>query len=640
MYCGIIHFGLFMIGKDAASAKPTIMFFCETKGPRKRAKKIIDNGGLLERLPGFRTGHRNKQPMIGSLVQPATQEDSKNESASINRHTEIYFDPSCEVRAIGMPIYVKQINGSFRRATAYTVFKDDRCMLMSVSHVFCESTHEESCTPSIDDSDYYLGSGTESETESDDEINKKYSGSERSSKDSTNQSSAIHSQALDCSGQTNETYVMELPERASVRPTPILPPPAVSLSGQELSDRLAAHDPLCLELLGTLIETSVDQDWAVIDITNQSVELALKQDHSIPRHSHVADKAAYSQCIVYSTASSLACMHGILLESTIYMRLPGSSTFREVYHVTLNGRINWGDCGAVVLDASISAPYGHVVASSNDRDVAFIMPATQILEASRTIWRPSTILSPAKHNRSMSLQQTRASSGLTPESTLPHHSLHALAGVLHSPLDQSSRLEVIQSLWPDSVTIPQTVEPSDWDAFFVAYTNECNAALFDQGRHLGIRTHKDLLDICALLRTQATKEHMDMKIRQKFTIARDSKEEDMMVNGSLNLAARVLAMIKVGSRSCEISGELVVPWRQDQSLYGAVSMYFDLFSNSEVENVVFGSDFTARNINQISKIEIIWTNNLADHLRLVEKDRKLCVFHHVTFLRRMEDAPR
>jgi hypothetical protein len=65
-----------MVGRDQVSAKPTIMFFCEDKEPRKRSKKIVNEGGLLRRLPGFRTGHRAKQPGIGLLVQPATNHNS------------------------------------------------------------------------------------------------------------------------------------------------------------------------------------------------------------------------------------------------------------------------------------------------------------------------------------------------------------------------------------------------------------------------------------------------------------------------------------------------------------------------------------------------------------------------------------
>jgi hypothetical protein len=53
-YGSAAHFDLFMIGRDQATAKPTIMFFCEEQGPHRRAKKTIDEGGLLKRLPGFR----------------------------------------------------------------------------------------------------------------------------------------------------------------------------------------------------------------------------------------------------------------------------------------------------------------------------------------------------------------------------------------------------------------------------------------------------------------------------------------------------------------------------------------------------------------------------------------------------------
>jgi hypothetical protein len=31
-------------------------------------------------------------------------------------------------------------------------------------------------------------------------------------------------------------------------------------------------------------------------------------------------------------------------------------------------------------------------------------------------------------------------------------------------------------------------------------------------------------------------------------------------------------------------------------------------------------------------VKIQWSNNLTDHLRLVDNDRRLCIFHHATFL--------
>lgn len=42
--------------------------------------------------------------------------------------------------------------------------------------------------------------------------------------------------------------------------------------------------------------------------------------------------------------------------------------------------------------------------------------------------------------------------------------------------------------------------------------------------------------------------------------------------------------------------------------------------------------FNARNLARITGIEIEWTNNLANHLSLVDEDKKVAIFHHALFL--------
>jgi hypothetical protein len=78
--------------------------------------------------------------------------------------------------------------------------------------------------------------------------------------------------------------------------------------------------------------------------------------------------------------------HGMLSEDATYMRLPGSSTFQEVYKITLDTPINLGDCGSVFLDAKTQALYGHVVVSSQHMHVAFITPASHIFGAAGAEW--------------------------------------------------------------------------------------------------------------------------------------------------------------------------------------------------------------------------------------------------------------
>jgi hypothetical protein len=42
--------------------------------------------------------------------------------------------------------------------------------------------------------------------------------------------------------------------------------------------------------------------------------------------------------------------------------------------------------------------------------------------------------------------------------------------------------------------------------------------------------------------------------------------------------------------------------------------------------------FTAQNLVRIAGLDIIWTGNLADHLRLTNDDQRVHVFHHASFL--------
>jgi hypothetical protein len=162
-YCSSVHFQLFMIGRGRSTAKPTIMFFCDEKDARKKAKKVVDDGGLLQRLPGFRTGHQAKQPDVRSLVQPATQSGSEGQPKGSIVHTNVYYDPSQAIRALGMPIYVKHGNDFWQQAIAYALSNRNQTFLMSVSHVFLSASSSNTNAEDKDDSDFDFGSDTNSE---------------------------------------------------------------------------------------------------------------------------------------------------------------------------------------------------------------------------------------------------------------------------------------------------------------------------------------------------------------------------------------------------------------------------------------------------------------------------------------------
>jgi hypothetical protein len=382
-YYGFFHFQLFMIGRDEASAKPTIMFFCEKKEVREKAKKAIDSGGLMQKLPGFRTGHASTQPNIGSLVQRAT-EDPGTDSTSVSIiHVEVYFDPSKEVRASGMPIYIKHQNGRQRQATAYAVFRGDRCMLMTVAHVFIERTSGSSEVTTDGDSDYNLGSGTESEGEDEEqtEITSRGSTSSRG-RDSSDELSTQTSRVSGSSSQPHLADVVAPHAEALGSRLNSMPNTLSSTAGNsDEMDSILVYD---LQRLGTVVTSSVNEDWALIDITDANIASTI----SVQTDSRTSVESSCRMDglrVVLNVLRGLN-IYGTVSKTTSYMRLPGASDFQELYVLQLEQKIDWGDCGAMVMGRSHRKLCGHIVASSRMGRVAFVIPAKRVLYSSDTTW--------------------------------------------------------------------------------------------------------------------------------------------------------------------------------------------------------------------------------------------------------------
>ncbi|KAF1842936.1 uncharacterized protein K460DRAFT_291120 [Cucurbitaria berberidis CBS 394.84] len=208
--------------------------------------------------------------------------------------------------------------------------------------------------------------------------------------------------------------------------------------------------------------------------------------------------------------------------------------------------------------------------------------------------------------------------------------------VLQNPVTPQAQAEIVSYLWRDGVTAPSRSVHFDWTAYFAYYTKQCKAALVNEGLYLSARTHHDILTIARLLEDESTEEMIKQKLRQNLTQQRPQAEEDRMLDGSVKLATRLLAMVNIGPLASEISGRYFMNWDQG-SLRDAVHRHFNILPeiDPDPKYSVIGTDLTCRNIDRISGIEVVPTDNLIDHLRLVERDTKVCVFHHVSFLKRM-----
>lgn len=90
-------------------------------------------------------------------------------------------------------------------------------------------------------------------------------------------------------------------------------------------------------------------------------------------------------------------------------------------------------------------------------------------------------------------------------------------------------------------------------------------------------------------------------------------------------------MIRFGGVQYGFCGHNQLAW-SGNSLKEFIHSYFHTTPALGCERVKLDETFNARNLERIAGIEIVWTDNLADHLRVTNGDKKVAIFHHASFL--------
>jgi hypothetical protein len=200
-----------------------------------------------------------------------------------------------------------------------------------------------------------------------------------------------------------------------------------------------------------------------------------------------------------------------------------------------------------------------------------------------------------------------------------------------SPIYARTQSEIIEQFWgpnafPKQLHNGEASSELNLDLYFNYYTNQCSLAMHDGGRHISARTHQSIIDIVKHLKEPLKRE----ALRQLLPMPNPPNETEKR-DGSIDLAARLLLMIDFGSLQYGFSGRKQLVWDRN-SFKEFVHDHFSVPPTLGHGRVKLETMFTARNLGQIAGIEIVWTNNLADHLRMIDEDKKLYIFHHASFL--------
>ncbi|KAJ2980262.1 hypothetical protein NUW58_g6992 [Xylaria curta] len=166
------------------------------------------------------------------------------------------------------------------------------------------------------------------------------------------------------------------------------------------------------------------------------------------------------------------------------------------------------------------------------------------------------------------------------------------------------------------------------EAFWDYYLRTSTLSQHDTRYRVITKTHRDVIEVVKLLKAGATRLDIKQRLRDKLK-CKNNDEEDVLEN-SIDLAASLLVMCDCGvSYGC--SRNTTIHWEHN-SLKEFLTKLFAAKPILAAERTKFEKSFKAVNLSRIAALEVVWTDNLVDHLRLTDDDTKVHIFHHASFL--------
>ena len=214
---------------------------------------------------------------------------------------------------------------------------------------------------------------------------------------------------------------------------------------------------------------------------------------------------------------------------------------------------------------------------------------------------------------------------------------------IQSPyLQIPTKCAILNATWGSKYKPQQLVQDGSLGASYLRYYEEqCRNALHFQELKSLIETHADIFDIVERLKDPtATREGIKGYLRSRLPNSNSADAEDILCE-TTDLAVRAWLMVDVGQlQHGFVPGQKPLLWEEGslkdllQTNFGPSGCAPNLIMN----NIKLDRLFTARNLERIAGLQIVWTDNLSDHLRLMVDDTRIAIYHHATFLEHHQNS--
>ena len=117
-------------------------------------------------------------------------------------------------------------------------------------------------------------------------------------------------------------------------------------------------------------------------------------------------------------------------------------------------------------------------------------------------------------------------------------------------------------------------------------------------------------------------------------------QRNELVDTVVDWAVRLVTMLEIGQVQNLFQDRgpptRIPPTWMQQSLQQYLAGVFDP-GRPDIGHVRLEESFNMQSLQKLANLEIVWTNNLMSHLSLTDDDKKVQIFHHVSFLEAMNE---
>ncbi|KAK3352724.1 hypothetical protein B0T25DRAFT_455656 [Lasiosphaeria hispida] len=210
-----------------------------------------------------------------------------------------------------------------------------------------------------------------------------------------------------------------------------------------------------------------------------------------------------------------------------------------------------------------------------------------------------------------------------------------------SPVPIATQLRIANAFWAATTPRTQNYTPTALEPYFKYYTEQCKTVYHSLGTNLPFSKHDGIIQLAQEIKQGLMRQQVIQGVEDRYPAVVSNTQFDKaeIITGAVNLAARLLLMVDVGVPATNRmwTGRAFRSW-DEGSIRDFTASIFPMQRPNRHSGIELDIDFNARNLDAIGGFKVELTNNLLDHLEMVdiEGETTIMIFHHASFLLNQE----